>query len=118
MPSDYLPLFVFGLMALALPLVTLGVLRFLRPSRPNPAKAEAYECGIPAESNARARYSVQFAVVAIVFVLFDAEAVMLFPWAVRYRSLGWFGVMEALFFLAVLAVGYVWARQKGAFEWN
>lgn len=118
MPEPYLPLFVFFVAALALPVVTLAVIRFLRPSNPDPVKAEPYECGIPPESNARGRYTVQFFVIAILFVIFDAEAVLLFPWAVRYHLLGWFGAVEALVFLAILIVGYVWAYQKGAFEWN
>lgn len=118
MPHAYLPLFVFAAVALLLPAVTLVVARLLRPANPNRAKLEAYECGIPAEGNARGRFTVQFFLVAIVFVVFDAETVFLFPWAVRFKALGWFGLGEALLFLAILIVGYVWARKKGAFAWQ
>lgn len=118
MPESYLPLALFAVVALMFPLGALVVARLLRPSQPGTVKGEAYECGVPAESTARGRVSVQFFVVALLFVVFDAEAVVLFPWAVRYRALGWFGVAEAMVFLGMLLVGYVWAYKKGAFEWN
>jgi NADH-quinone oxidoreductase subunit A len=118
MPAEYLPLFAFALVALAFPIGTLLIGRFLRPSIPNEVKGEAYECGVPAESTARGRFSVQFFVIGILFVIFDAETVLLFPWAIRSQQLGWFAVVEALIFLAILTVGYVWAYKKGAFEWN
>ena len=56
-------------------------------------------------------------IIAILFVIFDVETVFLFPWAVRYRTLGWFGVAEVAVFLAILVVGYIWAYKKGALEW-
>jgi NADH-quinone oxidoreductase subunit A len=117
MPQDYLLLFGFGLLAILFPLAALAVGRLLRPSQPSRIKLEAYECGIPAESNARGRYSVRFYIVAILFVIFDVETVFLFPWAVRYRQLGWFGVGEAGAFLAFLVVGYIWIYKKGALDW-
>ena len=117
MPSGYLPFFAFLLVTLLFPIVTLLLTRLIRPSAPNPAKLDPYECGIPVESGARARISVRFYLVAILFVLFDVETVFLFPWALRYRQLGWFGVAEATVFLGLLAVGYVWAWKKGALDW-
>jgi NADH-quinone oxidoreductase subunit A len=117
MNSGYLILFGFAVMATLFPLLALAVGRFLRPSRPNPAKLESYECGIPAASDARGRYSVRFYIVAMLFVIFDVETVFLFPWAVRYRQLGWFGVGEIAIFLAFLVVGYVWIFRKGALDW-
>jgi NADH-quinone oxidoreductase subunit A len=92
-----------------------GISRF--PAAPSRAKLEAYECGIQAASDSRGRYTVRFYIVAILFVIFDVEAVFLFPWAVRYNQLGWFGVAEVAVFLAILVVGYVWAWKKGALEW-
>ena len=68
-------------------------------------------------SDARARYTVRFYIVAILFLIFDVETIFLFPWAVRYRALGWFGVAEVTVFLAILIVGYIWAYKKGALEW-
>ncbi|MDQ6677758.1 MAG: NADH-quinone oxidoreductase subunit A [Acidobacteriota bacterium] len=118
MPPEYLPLFVFLAMAICLPVVTLSIFKLLRPSRPGKVKGEAYECGIPPASDSRGRYQVRFYLVAILFVIFDVETVFLFPWAVRYRALGWFGVAEVTVFLAVLFIGYLWAYRKGALEWN
>lgn len=117
MNSGYELLFGFGLLATIFPLVALAVGRLLRPYRPNTVKLESYECGIPAASDARGRYSVRFYIVAMLFVIFDVETVFLFPWAVRYKQLGWFGVGEMAIFLAFLVVGYVWVFRKGALDW-
>jgi len=118
MPSGYLPIFFFAFLAVLFPVLTLALARFVRPSKPNAAKLSAYECGVEPESNARGRYPVRFYLVAMLFVIFDVETVLLFPWAVRYRQLGWFGVAEAAVFLAFLVVGYIWVVKKRALEWN
>jgi len=117
MPSGYLPIFIFLAIAILFPTVTIIVARLIRPSAPSVTKLEAYECGIKAASDSRGRYTVRFYIIAILFVIFDVETIFLFPWAVRYKSLGWFGVAEVLVFLAILIVGYVWAYKKGALEW-
>jgi NADH-quinone oxidoreductase subunit A len=117
MPEGYLPLFVFLGAAIVFPFAMLAVAKMVRPALPSPVKLEAYECGIKAASNARGRYTVRFYIIAILFVIFDVETVFLFPWAVRYKVLGWFGVAEVAVFLAILIVGYVWAYKKGALEW-
>ena len=109
--------FGFAVFATLLPLAGLAVGRLLRPSKPSPAKLEPYECGIPPESNARGRYSVRFYIVAMLFVIFDVETIFLFPWAVRYKQLGWLGVAEAGIFLGFLIVGYIWIFRKGALDW-
>ena len=117
MPEGYLPIFIFLMVAILFPIVLLLATRLVRPQAPSVTKLEAYECGIQASSNARGRYTVRFYIVAILFVIFDVETVFLFPWAVRYKQLGWFGVGEVTVFLAILVVGYIWAFKKGAFEW-
>ena len=117
MPSGYLPIFIFLLVAMAFPVVAIILTKLIRPSAPFLTKLEAYECGIKAASNARGRYTVRFYIVAILFVIFDVETVFLYPWAIRYKTLGWFGVAEVLVFLCILFVGYIWAYKKGAFEW-
>ncbi len=117
MPSGYLPIFIFLAIAILFPTVTIIVARLIRPSAPSVTKLEAYECGIKAASDSRGRYTVRFYIIAILFVIFDVETIFLFPWAIRYKSLGWFGVAEVLVFLAILIVGYVWAYKKGALEW-
>ncbi|MFN0167712.1 MAG: NADH-quinone oxidoreductase subunit A [Bryobacteraceae bacterium] len=117
MPEGYLPIFIFLVIAMIFPVVALGLAKLLRPALPSVAKAEAYECGIKALTGSRGRYTVRFYIVAILFVIFDVETIFLFPWAVRNKALGWFGVAEVAVFLAILIVGYVWAYRKGAFEW-
>ena len=117
MPREYLPLFVFLILALLFPVVSIAFSKLLRPSAPSRAKGEPYECGIPPTSDSRARYSVRFYLVALLFVIFDVETVLLFPWAVRYRALGWYGVAEVFIFLLILFTGYLWAYRKGVFEW-
>ena len=117
MPEGYLPIFIFLPVAVAFPIVLLLIFRLLRPAVPVQAKYEAYECGIKAASNSRGRYTVRFYIIAILFVIFDVETIFLFPWAVQYKALGWFGVAEVAVFLAILVAGYVWVYKKGALEW-
>jgi NADH-quinone oxidoreductase subunit A len=117
MPREYLPIFIFLVIAILFPVATILAARLIRPSNPNQAKTEPYECGVPALSNSRGRYTVRFFIVAILFVIFDVETIFLFPWAVESKHLGWFGVAELAVFLAFLVVGYLWAYKKGAFEW-
>jgi NADH-quinone oxidoreductase subunit A len=117
MPEGYLPIFIFMVIAILFPIVTIIAAKLIRPSAPFQAKLEAYECGIKAASDSRGRYTVRFYIIAILFVIFDVETIFLFPWAVQYQKLGWFGVAEVGVFLAILIVGYVWAYKKGALEW-
>jgi NADH-quinone oxidoreductase subunit A len=117
MPRGYIPILIFMVIAILFPVVTILVAKLIRPSAPFRVKLEAYECGIKAASDSRGRYTVRFYIVAILFVIFDVETIFLFPWAVRYRTLGWFGVAEVGVFLAILIVGYIWAYKKGALEW-
>ena len=117
MPSGYLPILIFLAVAMAFPVVTILAAKLVRPSNPFQQKLEAYECGIQAASDARQRYTVRFYIIAILFVIFDVETIFLFPWAIRYRLLGWFGVAEVVVFLAILVVGYIWAYKRGALEW-
>ena len=117
MPSGYLPIFIFVAIAVLFPTVTIIAAKLIRPSAPSLTKLEAYECGIKAASDSRGRYTVRFYIIAILFVIFDVETIFLFPWAIRYKALGWFGVAEMVVFLAIMIVGYIWAYKKGALEW-
>ena len=117
MPSGYIPIFIFLAIAIAFPVVTIIIAKLIRPSSPFATKLEAYECGIKAASDSRGRYTVRFYIIAILFVIFDVETIFLFPWAVKYRQLGWFGVAEVAVFLVILIVGYIWAWKKGALDW-
>ena len=117
MPEGYLPILLFLVLSILFVVVLLAVAVVLRPSRPAPVKLEAYECGIKAASDSRGRYAVRFYVVSILFLIFDVETIFLYPWAVRYKQLGWFGVSEVAVFLIILFIGYIWAYKKGALEW-
>ena len=117
MPDEYLLVLGFAVAAVLFPIGALAAGRFLRPANPEKVKLEPYECGIPMETTARGRYSVRFYLVAMLFVIFDVETVFLFPWAVRYKQLGWFGLAEVGVFLFFLVIGYVWIFRKGALDW-
>jgi NADH-quinone oxidoreductase subunit A len=81
-------------------------------------KDEAYECGIEATTDTRQRFSVKFYLVAILFIVFDLETVFLFPWAVSFKQLGLFGLVEMVIFVLILLVGYVYIVKKGAIRWD
>lgn len=117
MPRGYIPILIFMVIAMAFPIVTLMVAKLIRPSAPNKTKLEAYECGIPSDTDTRGRYSIRFYLVAILFVIFDVETIFLLPWAIQYKALGLFGFVEMLVFLAILIVGYVWIFRQGALKW-
>jgi NADH-quinone oxidoreductase subunit A len=81
-------------------------------------KGEAFECGNPPSGIAWARYSVRFYLTAILFLVFDVEVVFLYPWAVELRQLGMFGFVEVLVYIGILAVGLIYAWQRGALDWD
>jgi len=105
---------IAGLMCVASVLIS-KVLRVQRPSR---QKLQPYECGMTPVGGARVRFSVKFYLVAMLFILFDVEAIFLYPWAVVHRSLGMFGLVEIALFSLILAVGYIYSWKRGAFEWD
>jgi NADH-quinone oxidoreductase subunit A len=117
MPQNYVPIFLFvAVVGILIPL-TLLLAKLVRPEQPEKAKLMPYECGIDPVDNARGRYTVRFYIVAILFVVFDVETIFLFPWAVKFKALGAFGLLEMLIFLTILIVGYIWVWKKGALEW-
>jgi NADH-quinone oxidoreductase subunit A len=117
MPQNYVPIFIFiAVVAVLLP-VTLLAAKLVRPDNPNKTKLMPYECGIDPVDNARGRYTVRYYIIAILFVVFDVETIFLFPWAVKFKALGVFGMFEMLIFLVILVAGYVWVWKKGGLEW-
>ena len=91
---------------------------FLSPKKVNPDKLEPYECGVPVLAETRERFSVRFYLVAIMFILFDIETVFLVPWAVLYKQLGVFGLVEIGIFCAVLGFGLAYLWKRGGLEWD
>ena len=105
------------LAAFAMGMTLLAVAWVVAPSRPNPVKAEPYESGVPDVTPVKPRFTPRFYVVAMLFVIFDIEAIFIFPWAVIFDQLGVFGFVEMLTFIGLLFVGYIYAWKKGALEW-
>jgi NADH-quinone oxidoreductase subunit A len=116
--KDYVPIVVFigvaGFVGLAL-LVAPFLVAF---KAPDTEKLSAYECGFNAFDDARMKFDVRFYLVSILFIIFDLEVAFLFPWAVAFGELGWFGFWSMMTFLAVLTVGFVYEWKKGALEWD
>ncbi len=116
--SSYIPMFMMLGVALALGTVLLKLHQLLGPRRPNEEKLSTYESGMEPVRTARERFSVKYYMVAVLFILFDIEVVFLYPWAVNFRTLGVFGYVEMVFFIAVLLVGYVYILKRGALQWD
>jgi NADH-quinone oxidoreductase subunit A len=120
----YLPLAFQVLAAVGLALLIVGASWLIGRRRPNKVKLSAYECGIVPEGDARGRFSVRFYMVAMLFILFDVEAVFMFPWAVVYRKLpaltgsSFFGFWEILVYLGFVLVGYFYILKKGILRWS
>ena len=118
MLSDYLPIVILGGLALVFGVASLAMSSVLRPRRPNPVKLSAYECGNdPVRLPRGERFSVKFYVVAMLFIIFDIETIFLFPWAVTFRKLGLFGLVEMTVFIGLVFVAYSYIWRKGGFDW-
>jgi NADH-quinone oxidoreductase subunit A len=117
MPEGYLPILVMLVVAGAFAVIALVVPALLGPRRYNQAKNEPYESGVLPFGDAKRRFPIQFYVVAVLFILFDVEVIMMYPWAVAARQLGLFGLIEMGVFLAILLVGFIYAWKNDAFKW-
>lgn len=118
MPESYLPILLLGIIAVVIGGAMLGLAKVLGPKQPSTTKGLPFECGSPPIGSARERFSVKYYVTAILFLVFDIESVFVYPWAVLFRKLGWFGFVEMLTFTAFLLVGLVYVLRKGALEWE
>jgi NADH-quinone oxidoreductase subunit A len=118
MPEGYLPILVMVVVAFGFAAIALTVSALLGPKRNNPAKREPYESGILPFGDAKRRFPVQFYVVAVLFILFDVEVILMYPWAVAARKLGLFGLIEMAIFVVILMVGFVYAWKNEAFKWQ
>ena len=116
--GDYSSLFVYLLLAAAIVALLTLVSGKLAPSNPTPAKERPYECGVSEPYVTETRWPVRFALVAMLFLVFDVEALFFYPWAVLVRELSWSGLVAMSSFFAVLGVGYVYARARGALRWR
>jgi NADH-quinone oxidoreductase subunit A len=116
--ADYLPVVLLAGLGAVFAVASMIAARLLAPKRPTPAKVMPYESGIVPEKAPRDRFSVKFYVVAMLFIVFDIEAIFLFPWAVTFRQLGLFGLVEMVIFIALVFVAYVYVWQRGGLEWE
>jgi len=96
--------------------ITLGI--FFGPRRPSARKAAPYESGMTPLGPGNRRMPVRYYLVAVLFILFDIEVVFFLPWAVSFRQLGLFGLVEMVIFIVILLVGYIYAWKRGALEWE
>jgi NADH-quinone oxidoreductase subunit A len=113
----YIPIVIFFLIAVLLPVALLGASRLVQRRVFERNKLMPYECGIDPVGDARERFSVRFYMVAMLFLIFDVETIFLFPWAIIYDQLALFGLVEMGIFIGILVVGYYYAWRKGALEW-
>ncbi len=116
--DSYAPLLIHLLVAMGLAGALVAASSLVGWRRPSREKQQAYECGVTPTGDAREPFSVKFYLVAMVFILFDVEAIFLYPWAYVFRALRWFGFVEMLLYIAVLLVGYIYLWKKGALDWN
>lgn len=117
MPNDYAYVGLFLLFGVAFVIFVFFLSKLIAPYKPNPVKKENYECGEIPIGQGWVQFNVRYYLFAIIFVIFDVEVVFLFPWAVVYRSLGFFAFVEMLIFIAILLFGLVYVWKKGALKW-
>jgi NADH-quinone oxidoreductase subunit A len=118
MLSNYLPVLMFVVIALAMAVIVIGLGFFLGPRRPDSAKLSPYECGFEAFEDSRMKFDVRYYLVAILFIIFDLEIAFLFPWAIVLDQIGLFGFAAMAVFLGILVIGFIYEWKKGALEWE
>ncbi|MCF6320644.1 MAG: NADH-quinone oxidoreductase subunit A [Rhizobiaceae bacterium] len=115
---SYLPVIIFIALSLVIGLALLVAPFMVAHKSPDPEKLSAYECGFDPFDDARMKFDVRFYLVAILFIIFDLEVAFLFPWAVSFGNLGWFGFWSMTAFLGILTIGFMYEWKKGALEWD
>jgi len=118
MLSEYLPIAILFLLSIGLAGLVVVIGHLFGPRRPTERKSAPYESGMIPIGPGTRRMPVRFYMVAVLFILFDIEVVFFLPWAVAFRKLGLFGLIEMFVFVFILLVGYVYAWKKGALEWE
>jgi NADH-quinone oxidoreductase subunit A len=116
--QTYFPIGVVLLVAVGQAILLLTLANTLGPRRPSLVKSAPFECGSEPVGSARDRFGVKFYVVALLFIVFDIEAIFLYPWAVLFTELGWAGYVEMALFIFTVVVGLVYVWKKGVLDWN
>ena len=117
MHHQWLYIGIFLIIALAIPAVAILLAGLLSPRKPNPIKNSIYECGIETVGETWVQFKVQYYIYGLVFLVFDVQAVLLYPWAVAYNQVPLYGIIEGVLFVLILASGLIYAWRKGVLEW-
>jgi NADH-quinone oxidoreductase subunit A len=117
-PSDYLPIFIQLGLAIGFVVTTMVATHLLGPKRKGKVKDEAFECGVESVGDARTPISIKYFLIAILFVLFDVEVIFMYPWAVNFLQLGWFGFFEMITFMGLLLVGFYYIIKRDVLKWE
>ncbi len=115
---EYVAIAIMIALATVIALIAIGLGTLFGPKKPSEAKSMPYESGMNPYGEGTRRMPIRFYIIAVLFILFDIEVVFFLPWAITFRQLGWFGLVEMLIFIVILLVGYVYAWKKGALEWE
>jgi len=118
MPLEYLPIIILVILATGLAFLVVGIGHLFGPHRPTARKSAPYESGMRPFGPGTRRMPIAFYLVAVLFILFDIEVVFFLPWAVVFRQLGLFGLVEMIVFIGILIAGYIYAWKAGALEWE
>ncbi len=118
MLENYLPILVLIAVALVLAVLLMALSRFLGPYRPNKVKLNPYESGMDPVGEADERYSINYYLVAMAFIVFDIEVIFIYPWAVQYLDSGWASMISMIIFILELLVGLIYLLKKGTLDWD
>lgn len=116
--EQYYPVLIMAGLALGFVITTMVVSHLIGPKRNSAIKDSSFECGLESQGNARTPFSIKYFLVAILFVLFDVEVIFMYPWAVNFRELGLFGLVEMFTFMGMMIVGLVYVVKRGALKWD
>lgn len=116
--EQYIPIFIFFVIAILLAGIIFLASYFIGPSLPDTEKLSSYECGFDPFGDARNKFDVKFYLVAILFIIFDLEVTFLFPWAIVLGDINLFGFWSMMIFLIILTIGFIYEWKKGALEWE
>jgi NADH-quinone oxidoreductase subunit A len=115
---EYVAIALMVVLSTVVALIAIGLGTLFGPKKESAAKAMPYESGMTPYGEGTRRMPIRFYLIAVLFILFDIEVVFFLPWAIVFRQLGLFGLIEMIIFIAILLVGYVYAWKKGALEWE
>ncbi|NWG06052.1 MAG: NADH-quinone oxidoreductase subunit A [Chloroflexi bacterium] len=115
---EYVAIGLLIVLSTLVALIAIGLGYMFGPKKESPAKSMPYESGMTPYGEGTRRMPVRFYLIAVLFILFDIEVVFFLPWAITFRQLGLFGLIEMVVFIGILLVGYVYAWKKGALEWE